>query len=78
MDDDFKILLDAGLDPNAKQNVQSDLNNIKDLQATIQKLNLSPEAIASLKQSLQKNGINLDVLVNVRPEQVRQAQQVGQ
>lgn len=78
MDDDFKILLDAGLDPSAKQNVQSDLNNIKDLQATIQKLNLSPEAIASLKQSLQKNGINLDVLVNVRPEQVRQAQQVGQ
>ena len=78
MDDDFKILLDAGLDPNAKQNVQSDLNNIKDLQATIQKLNLSPEAIASLKQSLQKNGINLDVLENVRPEQVRQAQQVGQ
>lgn len=78
MDDDFKILLDAGLDPSAKQNVQSDLNNIKDLQATIQKLNLSPEAIASLKQSLQKNGINLDVLVNVHPEQVRQAQQVGQ
>lgn len=78
MDDDFKILLDAGLDQSAKQNVQSDLNNIKDLQATIQKLNLSPEAIASLKQSLQKNGINLDVLVNVHPEQVRQAQQVGQ
>lgn len=78
MDNDFKYLLDAGLDDNAKQHLQNDLNNIKDLAATISKLNLSNDAVAELKQSLQKNGIDLDVLININKNQVRQAQQAGQ
>lgn len=78
MDNDFKYLLDAGLDDNAKQHLQNDLNNIKDLAATISKLNLSNDAVAELKQSLQKNGIDLDVLININQNQVRQAQQAGQ
>lgn len=71
-------MLDAGLDDNAKQHLQNDLNNIKDLAATISKLNLSNDAVAELKQSLQKNGIDLDVLININKNQVRQAQQAGQ
>lgn len=78
MEDDFKILLDAGLDDNAKQHLQNDLSNIEDLQATIQKLNLSDNAVAQLKQSLQRNGINLDASINIGAEQARQAQQAGQ
>lgn len=86
-ENDFKILIGAELDSNAKQNLQGDLNKIKDLSATIEKLNLSPEATQSLKNALKNNGIDIDLNINVggngngngiTTQQRQQAQKTGQ
>lgn len=79
MDNEFKILIDAGLDDNAKKHLQNDIDNkLNNLEATIKNLKLDPQALQSLTSALAQNGINLNVGINVPQSQVKQAQQVGQ
>ena len=77
MDNDFKFLIDAGLDDDAKQHVQTDIDKkLKGLKATIEQLNLDPKAAQALQNALQQNGINLNI--TVRQQQIQQAQKAGQ
>ena len=77
MDNEFKILLDAGLDDNAKQHVQTDIDKkLKGLKATIEQLNLDPKAAQALQNALLQNGINLNITVG--QQQIQQAQKSGQ
>ena len=77
MDNEFKILLDAGLDDDAKQHVQTDIDKkLKGLKATIEQLNLDPKAAQALQNALLQNGINLNITVG--QQQIQQAQKSGQ
>lgn len=52
MDNEFKFLIDAGLDPNAKDHLQEDLNKIDSLLAEISHANLNKNAKDELAKTL--------------------------
>lgn len=66
MDNEFKFLIDAGLDPNAKDHLKSDLDDalkqIKDLELEIPKSKLSESAKEDLRDALKNIK---DTVVNV-------------
>lgn len=76
--DDYKILLGAILDANAKGDLQKSIDAIKDLNVKISKAELSQSAIADIKRQFEKNGIDLKVVFGNTSQIINQAKQTGQ
>lgn len=76
--DDYKVLLGAILDANAKNDIGNQLKAMKDLSVTISKANLDPSVINNIKQQLSKNGIDLTLVFGNQAQIQNQAKQAGQ
>lgn len=75
---DYKIVLGAILDANAKGEIQKALDRIEDLSVKISKAQLDPKAIEDIKSQLTKNGIDLKLVFNNTSQVVNQVKQAGQ
>lgn len=76
--DDYKIALGALLDANAKEDIDKQLNAIKDLSVTISKATLSNDVINDIKRQLTQNGIDLKLVFGNVSQITNQAKQTGQ
>ena len=74
---DYKIQLGALLDANAKGDLQKQAEAIKDLAVTVSKLNLDQSAITELKNQLNKNGIDINLVFGNTSQLQNQAKQTA-
>ncbi len=76
--EDFKILLQGVLDKSKTQsNIESELNNLKNLSINISHIVLNKSALADIKSALSTSKITLDV--SLAPDKIqRQVQRLGQ
>lgn len=72
--DEFKVLIQAIVDA---KDLQSRLDAIKDLSVKVEKVNLDPSAIDSLKTQLNKNGIDVNLVLGNTNQIQNQAKQTG-
>lgn len=72
--DEFKVLIQAIVDA---KDLQSRLNAIKDLSVKVEKVNLDQSAIDSLKTQLNKNGIDINLVLGNTNQIQNQAKQTG-
>lgn len=73
--DEFKVLLKAIVDT---KDTQAQLNAIKNLSVKIEKLNLDQSAITELRNQLNKNGIDVNLVLGNTSQLQNQAKQTGQ
>lgn len=76
--EDYKIVLGALLDANAKGDIDKQLNAIKDLSVTISKATLSNDVINDIKRQLTQNGIDINLVFGNTSQITNQAKQTGQ
>jgi len=76
--EDYKVLLGAILDANAKGDIDKQLNAIKDLSVTISKATLNSEVINDIKNQLSQNGIDLKLVFGNVDQITNEAKQAGQ
>lgn len=76
--EDYKIVLGALLDANAKGDIDKQLNAIKDLSVTISKATLSNDVINDIKRQLAQNGIDINLVFGNTSQITNQAKQTGQ
>lgn len=76
--EDYKIVLGALLDANAKGDIDKQLNAIKDLSVTISKATLSNDVINDIKRQLTQNGIDINLVFGNTSQITNQAQKTGQ
>lgn len=76
--DDYKVVLGAVLKANAKNDIQGELENLKDLSIIISKATLSPSAINDIRTQLSKNGIDLNLVFGNKEQIINEAKKTGE